>query len=354
MKITMLEAINKALFYEMSRDSSVVVLGEDVGKEGGVFRATEGLQQKYGAERVVDTPLAEAGIVGSAIGMAINGLKPVCEIQFFGFIYPAINQIINHASRMRTRSRGLYTCPLVIRTPYGIGIKALEHHSESTESYFIHTPGLKVVIPSTAADAYGLLLSAIRDPDPVLFLEPTKLYRAFKEEVPIDEGDKKTLDKKEADKSNKDKSQNVNKSGKAGEYTVSIGKARIVQEGMDCTLISWGAMVKECEKAAELLAKEEIFPEIIDLRTVSPMDKEAILASVKKTGRAVIVQEAPRTLGLSSEISSIITENSMADLQAPVIRVTSFDIIPPLPKAEHYYAPDPYRIYRGVKKVLEY
>ncbi len=343
MKITMLEAVNRALNYEMSRDSSVVVLGEDVGKEGGVFRATEGLQQKYGAERVVDTPLAEAGIVGSAIGMAINGLKPVCEIQFFGFIYPAINQIINHASRMRTRSRGLYTCPLVIRTPYGIGIKALEHHSESTEAYFIHTPGLKVVIPSTASDAYGLLLSAIRDPDPVLFLEPTKLYRAFKEEVPIDDLDT-------SGKSGKTGKNSAN----AGEYTVPIGKARIVQEGMDCTLISWGAMVKECEKAAELLAKEEIFPEIIDLRTVSPMDKEAILKSVKKTGRAVVVQEAPRTLGLSSEISAIIMENSMMDLQAPVIRVTSFDIIPPLPKAEHYYAPDPYRIYRGVKKVLEY
>ncbi len=326
-KTTLLEAINKALHYEMGRDSSVVMLGEDVGKEGGVFRATEGLQQKFGVERVVDTPLAEAGIVGSAIGMAINGLKPICEIQFFGFIYPAMNQIINHASRMRTRSRGLYTCPLVIRTPYGIGIKALEHHSESTEAYFIHTPGLKVVIPSTASDAYGLLLSAIRDPDPVLFLEPTKLYRAFKEEVPIN---------------------------KSGEYTIPLGKARTVQEGMDCTLISWGVMVKECEKAAELLAKEEIFPEIIDLRTVSPMDTEAILKSVKKTGRAVVVQEAPRTLGLSSEISAMIMEKAMMDLQAPVIRVTSFDIIPPLSKAEHYYAPDPYRIYRGVKKVLEY
>jgi pyruvate dehydrogenase E1 component beta subunit len=322
-KITLVEAVTNALDYEMDKDKNVVVLGEDVGVDGGVFRATDGLINKYGKERVIDTPLAESAIVGTSIGMAINGLKPVAEIQFMGFTYPGIDQLISHASRFRNRTRGVFTCPLVVRTPYGIGVRALEHHSESTESYFIHTPGLKVVIPSTPSDCKGLLISAIRDPDPVIFLEPTRLYRSVKEEVP------------------------------EGEHVVPIGKARMVQQGMDCTIISWGAMVPECQKAAELLEKDEIFPEIIDLRTVSPMDQEAILTSVKKTGRCVIVQEAPRTLGLASEISSIIMEKALDHLQAPVQRVTSFDIIPPLPRGEQYYPPDPFRIYRSVKKVVE-
>jgi len=322
-KITMVEAVTNALDYEMSRDKSVVVLGEDVGVDGGVFRATDGLIKKYGSDRVIDTPLAESGIVGASIGMAINGLRPVAEIQFMGFTYPAVDQLISHASRMRNRSRGVFTCPIVVRAPYGIGVKALEHHSESTEAYFIHTPGLKVVVPSSPSDCKGLLISAIRDPDPVIFLEPTRLYRSVKEEVP------------------------------SGEHIVPLGKAKIVQEGMDCTIVSWGAMLHECMKAAELLQKDEIFPEIIDLRTLSPMDTEAILSSVKKTGRCVVVQEAPRTLGLSSEISALIMEKALEHLQAPVQRVTSFDIIPPLQRGEQHYPPDPYRIYRSVKKVVE-
>src|SRR4030066_1292180 len=267
-KLNMVEAINLGLREEMERDKRVVVLGEDVGKEGGVFRVTDGLQEKFGAERVIDTPLAESGIVGTALGMAIYGIRPVAEIQFDGFLYPCLDQITNHIGRMRNRSRGRFTCPLVIRVPYGGGIHAPDHHSESPEAILAHTPGIKVVIPSTPHEARGLLLSSIRDPDPVIFLEPKRIYRAIREEVP------------------------------EGDNAIPLGKARMVQEGKDVTIIAWGAMVREALNAAEQLNGDKIETEIIDLRTISPMDVEAFVASIRKTGRGVIVHEAPKTCGL--------------------------------------------------------
>jgi len=323
-KRNLVEAINDGLMLEMERDPSVVLLGEDVGKEGGVFRVTDGLQAKFGAERVIDTPLAESGIVGVAIGMAVKGLRPVAEIQFEGFLPPAMDQIMNHASRIRNRSRGRFTCPLVIRSPWGGGIHAPEHHSDSPEAIFAHTPGMKVVIPSTPYDAKGLIISAIRDPDPVLFFEPKRIYRAIKEEVP-DES-----------------------------YTIPIGQAKVVREGKDITVITWGAMVREVLRAAEMADGEGIQAEVIDLRTISPMDENAFLESVRKTGRAVVVHEAPPTCGVGAEIIARINEKALLSLQAPVVRVTGFDIIVPLMKLENHYLPSPERILAGIRKVMKF
>jgi pyruvate dehydrogenase E1 component beta subunit len=320
----MVEAINLALREEMERSSRVVILGEDVGKEGGVFRVTDGLQAKFGADRVIDTPLAEAGIVGVALGMAVNGLIPIAEIQFEGFLYPCLDQINSHIARIRNRSRGRFTCPLVIRTPYGGGIHAPEHHSESPEALLAHMPGIKVVIPSTPYEAKGLLLSCIRNPDPIIFMEPKRIYRAIREEVP------------------------------EGDYTIPLGKARMVQEGKDVTVIAWGAMVREVLSAGEQLKTEKIDMEIIDLRTISPMDVEAIVSSARKTGRCVIVHEAPRTCGLGAEIIALINEKAFLSLQAPIERVTGFDIPVPLPKSEHYYLPNPKRIAMAVRKVVNF
>ena len=315
--ITMVQAINQALDQEMGRDESVVIMGEDVGKDGGVFRVTDGLIDKYGDKRVLDTPLAEAGIIGTAMGMSIYGMKPVAEIQFFGFIYPGFQEIVSHVSRMRNRSRGLYHCPMVIRTPYGIGIKALEHHSESTEAYFTHTPGIKVVIPSSPYDAKGLLISAIRDPDPVLYLEPSRLYRSIKQEVPEEE------------------------------FSIPLGKAKVIKQGTDLTIVAWGSMLRMVMQA---LPKQKNSVEVVDLRTLSPLDWNTIFASVQKTGRLMIVAEAPRTGGLASDISATVAEKM--SLKAPVKRVTGFDIVPPLPMGEHLYMVDEKRILKGIEEVL--
>jgi len=323
-KRNLVEAINNGLMVEMEKDPSVVILGEDVGKEGGVFRVTEGLQVKFGKDRVFDTPLAESGIIGVAIGMAVKGLRPVAEIQFEGFLPPAMDQIMSHASRIRTRSRGRFTCPLVIRSPWGGGIHAPEHHSDSPEAIFAHTPGMKVVIPSAPYDAKGLIISAIRDPDPVLFFEPKRIYRAIKEEVPD------------------------------GEYTVPIGVAKVVRDGSDITIISWGAMLRETLRAAEMAEKEGIKAEIVDLRTISPMDENTFLTSVRKTGRVVVVHEAPPTCGVGAEIIARINEKALLSLAAPVERVTGFDTVVPLMKLENHYLPSPERILRGIRKVMAF
>jgi len=323
-RLNMVEAINLALREEMERDSRMVILGEDVGREGGVFRVTDGLQKTFGPDRVVDTPLAESGIVGTAMGMALYGLRPVAEIQFDGFLYPCLDQITNHIGRIRNRSRGRFTCPLVIRVPYGGGIHAPEHHSESPEAILAHTPGIKVVIPSTPYEAKGLLLSSIRDPDPVIYLEPKRIYRAIREEVP------------------------------EGDYTLPLGKARLVQEGRDVTIIAWGAMVREALTAAEQLRADKVDAEVIDLRTISPMDVDSLIHSIRKTGRGVIVHEAPKTCGPGAEIIALINEKALLSLQAPIERVTGFDIPVPLMKSEHYYLPNPGRIVMAVKKVMSF
>ncbi len=323
-KLNMVEAINLGLREELERDSRVVILGEDVGKEGGVFRVTDGLQQKFGGDRVVDTPLAELGIVAVAFGMAVYGIRPIAEIQFEGFLYPCIDQITNHVGRIRNRSRGRFTCPLVIRVPYGGGIHAPEHHSDSPEAMFAHIPGIKVVIPSTPYEAKGLVVSSIRDPDPVIFMEPKRIYRAIREEVP------------------------------EGDYTLPLGKARLVREGKDVTVVAWGAMIREALNAAEQLKGDKIDLEIIDLRTISPIDAETIIASLRKTGRGVIVHEAPKTCGLGAEIIALINEKAFLSLQAPVERVTGFDIPVPLMKTEHYYLPNSKRIVTAVKKVMSF
>ncbi len=323
MMLNMVQALSQALVLEMERDERVVVLGEDVGVDGGVFRVTEGLLKRFGSQRVIDTPLAESAIVGASIGLAVAGLRPVAEIQFMGFIYLAFNQILSHAARLRNRSRGRYTVPLVVRTPYGAGVKALEHHSESTEALFCQIPGLKVVVPSTPYDAKGLLVSSIRDDDPVIFLEPTKLYRAGRQEVPEDL------------------------------YEIPLGKAKVVREGEGLTIVAWGAMIPVAQKAAEIVEKEGIFPEILDLRTLAPLDREAILESVKKTGRLLIVHEAPKTCGLGAEIAAFAAEKAMLQLEAPILRVTSPDITVPLAKGEDYYYPSPERVVWGIKKIRE-
>lgn len=321
MMMNMVQAINAALAEEMERDPSVVVLGEDVGLDGGVFRVTDGLMDRFGEKRVMDTPLAESGIAGVAIGMAFNGLRPVAEVQFMGFSYLTLNQMINHAARMRNRTRGRMTVPMVLRMPYGAGVKALEHHSESTEALYAQIPGLQVVVPSTPLEAKGLLASSIRDPDPVIFLEPTRSYRMLKEEVPD------------------------------GEHLVPLGKARTVQEGDDVTVIGWGAMIPLIQRAvADLQASVEV----IDLRTISPMDSEAVVASVKRTGRAVVVHEAPRSFGPGAEVASRIYEGAILSLEAPVERVTAPDITVPLPKGEDHYYVNEKMIKEGIERTLRF
>lgn len=321
--LTLVQAVNDALRTEMRRDERVIIMGEDVGKIGGVFRATDGLYSEFGPDRVIDTPLAEAGIIGTAIGMALYGLKPVPEIQFMDFIYPAYDQIVNELAKFRYRSGGQYSCPLVIRTPYGGGIKGGLYHSQSSEAYFAHTPGLKLVIPSTPYDAKGLLIAAIRDDDPVLFLEPKRIYRAVREEVP------------------------------QGEYTVPLGKARLAREGEDVSLFAYGAMLHEALAAATEAEKKGISVEVIDLRTLLPFDKNAIVDSVMKTGRAVIVHEAPKLCGFAAELSATIAEEAIEYLKAPIVRVTGFDT--PFPYAlESQYLPDATRILDGIVRVMNY
>lgn len=317
----MVEALNDALRLEMKRDKNIVIIGEDVGEDGGVFRVTDGLAKEYGNKRVIDSPLAESGIVGAGIGMSLVGLKPVCEIQFEGFIFPAIDQIVNHASRMRNRSRGRFTTPILIRCPIGGGIKALEHHSDSPETYLVHTPGLKVVIPSGPYDAKGLLISALREKDPVVFFEPKKIYRAIKEEVPDDA------------------------------YAIPLGKANVIKEGKDVTLIAYGAWVKTAKEAIQNLKSVDV--ELIDLRTISPLDTETIINSVKKTGKCVIVQEAPKTLGLASEIIARINEKALYSLEAPVERVCGYDTIVPLRIHEDYYLPSAEKIVSAIERVMK-
>ncbi|MBF0314483.1 MAG: alpha-ketoacid dehydrogenase subunit beta [Oligoflexia bacterium] len=324
-KLNMVQAINLALDQEMARDSRVIMMGEDIGVNGGVFRATDGLFAKYGEERVIDSPLAEAGIVGSALGMAIAGLIPVVEIQFAGFSYIAFGQLESNVSRYRWRTQGLYTAPMVVRMPYGAGVHAIEHHSESREAYFAHTPGLKVVTPSTPRNARALLVSAIRDPDPVIFLEPTKSYRAFKEEVPEEE------------------------------ESYPIGKAEIVQEGSDLTLVSFGAMMRVALKAVEELQKQrKIGIELIDLLTISPLDIDTLCTSVKKTGRLVIVQEAPGSFSVASEIIALINDKALMSLKAPIKRVTGYDMVIPYFFREEMYLPHPEQVVRAIEETLSY
>ncbi|NBV50770.1 alpha-ketoacid dehydrogenase subunit beta [bacterium] len=321
--LTLVQAVRDALMTEMALDPTIVLMGEDVGLNGGVFRATEGLQKEFGEERVMDTPLAESGIIGLALGMALNGMRPVPEIQFMDFIYPAFDQIVSEVAKLRYRSGGDFKCPMVIRTPYGGGIKGGHYHSQSTEAYFAHTAGLKVVIPSNPYDTKGLLIAAMRDEDPVLFMEPKRLYRSLKGEVP-----------EEA-------------------YTVEIGKAQVVRPGSDVTLIAWGAMVPVCLKAAELCEPRGADCEVIDLRTLVPLDEETILESVRKTGRVVIVHEAQKTCGFGAEISALISEKAILSLEAPIIRVAGLDT--PFPYTlEHIYLPDPERVALAVGKVKNF
>ena len=323
-KLTLIDAVNMALAKALETDPNVVILGEDVGMNGGVFRATQGLQERFGKHRVVDTPLAETLIAGMAVGMAAEGLKPVIEIQFTGFIYSSIDQIVNHASRIRNRTRGRITCPMVLRSPFGGGIHAPEHHSESVEGLFAQMPGLRVVIPSSPARAYGLLLSAIRDPDPVIFLEPTRIYRMMK--------------------------QNVEDTGEGMPLDVSY----LLRVGSDITLVTWGSMVHETMEAAKILAEEGIEAEVIDVATIKPLDMETILQSVEKSGRCVIIHEAARTCGVGAEIAAQLAERGLVYLMAPVGRVTGYDTIMPLYRLEKEYLPSTERILKMVRETLEY
>jgi pyruvate dehydrogenase E1 component beta subunit len=318
-KVTMIEAIAMAQAWELEHDPSVIVLGEDVGKSGGVFRATAGLYERFGPQRVQDTPLAENMIAGMCVGMAAQGMKPVAEIQFMGFLYPAIDQIVNHMSRLRHRTRGRLSCPVVIRMPHGGGIHAPEHHSESVESMLAHIPGVRVVCPSSPGRAYGLLLAAIRDPDPVIFLEPARIYRLVKQEV-ADDG-----------------------------VALPLDTCFTLREGDDVTLVTWGAMTTDVLKAAEQLAQEGIDAEVIDLATISPIDTDTILASVAKTGRLVIVHEAARNCGVGAEIAALVAERGLYDLTAPIQRVTGFDTVMPLYRLENDYIPSIARICDAVK-----
>lgn len=318
-EMNLVEAINNALDSEMKQDDKIILLGEDVGEDGGVFRVTDGLAKKYGNKRVLDTPLSEVGIIGTSIGMALMGLKPIPEIQFDGFSLSTLDQLYNHAARIRNRSRGLYHCPLVLRIPVGGGIRALEHHSESPETLFSYIPGVKVVIPSSPYEAKGLLISSIRDPDPVVFLEPKRIYRAIKEDVPLKS------------------------------YTIPLEEAQIVREGKSLTLVTYGSWVRECKEAVEEL-KADV--EIIDLRTLSPLDTKTIINSVKKTGRAIIVHEAPKNLGLASEIISRINENAFYYLETPIERVTGYDTIMPLASYENVYLINKDKIKKAINKVL--
>ncbi len=323
-KLNIVGAINQALDQEMARNDRIVLLGEDVGGEGGVFRVTEGLQEKYGPDRVVDTPLAEAAIVGTSVGLALGGFLPVPEIQFEGFLFPALNQLCNHIARFRNRTRGRQTLRIVLRCPWGGGIHAPEHHSDSPETLLVHTPGLAVVTPSNPYDAKGLLLAALRHPDPVVFCEPKRIYRAIRQEVPEED------------------------------YTVPIGKAAVVREGADVTVVAWGAMVREAAAAADALAAEGVGAEVIDLRTLSPMDSDTVIASVRKTGRLVVAHEAPRTLGLGAELAARVMEDALTDLLAPVIRVTGYDVVMPLFRLEDHYLPDAGRIVEGVRRAMAF
>lgn len=324
-KMTMVQAINLALRQEMEKDDRVVVLGEDVALDGGVFRVTDGLLEKFGEERVMDTPLAESGIIGFSVGMAVYGLRPVCETQFSGFSYLGFHQLESHAARLRGRSSGRFTVPVVLRTPYGGGVRALEHHSESREAYYAHTPGLKMVIPSTPRNARALLVSAIRDPDPVVFFEPKALYRAFREEVPEEE------------------------------ETLPLGQPQIAREGDDLTLISYGAMLRKTLEAAEELQKTDgVEAEVIDLLTISPLNDELLAKSVKKTGRVVIVHEAPRSFGPGAEVVARLVEKSFLYLEAPVRRVTGFDSVIPLYQRENIYLPSVKRIVHAAQETLSF
>jgi pyruvate dehydrogenase E1 component beta subunit len=318
--LTLVQAVRDGLKSEMERDDDVIVLGEDVGKNGGVFRATEGLYDAFGEDRVIDTPLAESGIIGTSIGMAAYGLRPVPEMQFSGFMYPAFDQLVSHAARLRTRSRGRFTCPMVVRAPYGGGIRAPEHHSESKEAIYTHEAGLKVVVPSTPYDTKGLLAAAIRDPDPVVFLEPKLIYRAFREDVPEEP------------------------------YTVELGEAAVRREGEDLSVFTWGAMTRPTLEAAESAAEDGIDAEVIDLRTLSPMDTDAIVESFKKTGRAVVVHEAPKTGGLAGEITATIQTEALYYQEAPIARVTGFDVPYPLYALEDYYMPEDTRIEDAIRE----
>lgn len=321
--LTLVDAINEALYQELERDPRVVLLGEDVGLNGGVFRVTDGLQKVFGPDRVADTPLAESGIMGTAIGLAMAGMRPIPEIQFEGFLGPAYDQLCNHAARYRTRTRGAVTIPLTVRVPWGGGIHAPELHSDSPEAIYAHTPGLKVVCPSTPSDAKGLLLSAIRDPDPVVFFEPKRVYRSYREQVP------------------------------EGDYTIPIGQAKVVQEGSDITVITWGANVFQCLEALDKLP-DDVSVELIDLRTISPIDTDTIVQSVQKTGRCVVVQEAPKTCGMASELTTLIQEHCFLYLKAPVQRVTGFDTIMPYYKLELDYLPDAKRIVETIGLTMAY
>ncbi|AZU63453.1 alpha-ketoacid dehydrogenase subunit beta [Neobacillus mesonae] len=323
-QLTLIQAITDGLRTMLQEDERVLVMGEDVGKNGGVFRATEGLYEQFGEDRIIDTPLSEAGIIGTAVGMAVNGIKPVAEIQFLGFIYPAYEQIMTHVSRIRMRTMGKYSVPMVIRAPYGAGIRAPEIHSDSVEALFTHMPGIKVVCPSSAYDAKGLLIAAIEDPDPVLFLESMRIYRASREEVP------------------------------EGKYTVEIGKGKKLQDGDDVTLIAWGAMVPVAVKAAEQAEKQGINCDVIDLRTLYPIDKEIIAESVQKTGRAVIVHEAHQTGGLGNDIVSIINDTSFLFMKSPIERVTGFDVPVPFYSLEEHYLPTPQRVIKAIEKVVHF
>jgi pyruvate dehydrogenase E1 component beta subunit len=321
---TLVEAINDGLRQEMQRDSDVLVMGEDVGRSGGVFRVTAGLQERFGADRCVDTPLAESGILGTAVGLCMTGWRPVVEMQYDAFSYPALDQLITHVGRYRWRSGGRMGMPLTIRMPHGGGVRAPELHEDSPEAYYVHTPGIKVAVPSTPADAKGLLAAAIRDPDPVVFFEPKLLYRADREEVP------------------------------EGEHLVPLGQARVVREGGDATIVAYGAMVRVAQAAAEALAADGVSAHVLDLRTLRPLDEEGLLDAVRRTGRLVVVQEAPRTAGFGAEIAAIVAERAMLDLHAPVERVTGYDVAFPYWRLEDVYMPSSERVVAAVRRTLEY
>jgi pyruvate dehydrogenase E1 component beta subunit len=321
-ELTLVEAINEAFHTELERDEAVLVMGEDVGRAGGVFRATAGLRDRFGPDRCVDTPLAEAGILGTAVGLCMAGWRPVCEMQYDAFSYPCLDQLITHVGRYRWRTGGKMEFPLVVRMPYGGGVRAPELHDDSPEAYYAHTPGVKVAIPSTPADAKGLLAAAIRDPDPVVVLEPKLHYRTMRGEVP------------------------------EGEHVVPLGEARLVREGSDVTLVAYGAMVPVCEQAAEQL--EDVSVEILDIRTLKPLDEDALLTSAAKTGRVVIVQEAPRTAGYGAELAAILAEKAILDLQAPVIRVTGYDVPYPYWQIEDAYMPSAARVVDAVRRLLAF
>lgn len=323
-EITMIQAINEAMRQEMERDERVIVLGEDVGKNGGVFRATDGLLEQFGDQRVFDTPLAESGIIGTSIGLAVNGFRPIAEIQFLGFVYQAMDQLAAQAARIRFRSAGRFTCPIVVRSPYGGGVRTPELHSDALEALFTHSPGLKVVMPSNAYDAKGLLIAAIRDEDPVLFLEPMKLYRAFRMEVPEEP------------------------------YEIPLGKARIVKEGEDVTILSWGATVPLVAKLAAEMKAQGIDAEVIDLRCLQPLDIDTIMQSVEKTGRVMIVHEAVKTNGFGAEIAALISERALFSLSAPIVRVTGYDTPYPVPSVEDDWLPNAVRIVEGVQTLMRY